>query len=150
MSDELEASRGYLQWQSRQYVVVFRGDESLGVMDDGTLAPEWERGESPYTGPWVAIPRQHVERSYRRGCSAVWDGQRVEVIGLDDPLVRVAWAGPASWGEAHDLQGSQYDGWEGWALIDELTDIRVDEVDRPVKSRDQEGLAWRSFRARRR
>lgn len=55
-----------------------------------------------------------------------------------------------SWARAHDLQGSQYDGWEGWALIDELTDIRVDEVDRPVKSRDQEGLAWRSFRARRR
>lgn len=137
MSDDIEPSTTLVRHQGRDRTVRFVGTAWLAVDDDDALPADWERGTGS-KGPWVKVPLDHADRYFRRVVTAVWDGQRVHVAAVDDPLVFIHWAGPLAWGTSHGLQGSQHEGWQGWAPIDELTDVHVEERDYPLEPHEQE------------
>ncbi|NHC12934.1 hypothetical protein [Motilibacter deserti] len=82
----------------------------------------------------VKIKESALERLLAREVSATWRGAEVYLEGLAD--AEHVWyytnAGPA-WAAANGAKGSQHDGWRGSTPLAELTHVRVEEKDLPVR-----------------
>jgi hypothetical protein len=132
MSAQTPVSDDYVVYDGRTLQVAFGVDEGAAVLDDGGPFPDAIRRGDSGRGPWVHIPADAVQRSFRRTAKAVWDGGEIPLLAVAGDEVAFQTRDPR-WAEQHGLEGSQYDGgWRGRAPVAELRNITVTDTDRPL------------------
>ena len=109
---------------------------TVNLVDDGGEFPDAvDRGEAAGRPPvpWVRVPKAALTRRYRRVVTAMWDGERVEIVARRSGVAHFLYDQSQQWAEQHALAGSRYEGgWRGQAPVDELSDIRITEYEAPT------------------
>ena len=121
----MKVSGQYADYRGREYDVVAVAPPTVLLrVDEGSasLPDELERGS--HWATWARIPIAATTRVFRRSVSATWRGEEVSVMGVDGDRAGVAYLGDPWFAEENGLEGSQHDGWSGWAPVAELSDVR--------------------------
>ena len=130
----------YADYQGETYPVTATGRDYV-LLTVGASDPEEVQGpgivkrlyDTPY-GNQVKVLTSALDRLVSRRVFGSWRGGEISVEGVSNDSR--AWyytnAGP-SWDAANGAEGSQHDGWRGRAPLSELTDVRVEEKDLPLR-----------------
>lgn len=134
----------FFGYRGELYEAPILGDDWVGLSPHGA-GPLSERfpdviefGENAAVGPWVKVPRSALESAFTRRVTARWRGVPVEVIQLlksgPDKGRMLVWAtGSAKEASAAGFQGSDYGGWDRTVEPSELSEVRVEMIEMPVR-----------------
>ncbi|MBU8823150.1 hypothetical protein [Mycolicibacterium goodii] len=132
MSD-VPVSAAYAEYRGQRLPILFGGDDWIAVPASGPsdLPDAFDYGEfrndEGETEPLAKLPLSVLDGIVDVRVRGNLRGQTVLLTGrTEDGRISVFCLGPPDIADI-GLQGSQYDGWTGYIVPEEVTDIRVEE-----------------------
>lgn len=95
----------------------------------GVLARE----DAPPHGPSIKVVRSALDTLVKRSVWAQWRGAEISIEGVHGETVGFYSLGGPVWAAANGVEGDQHDGWWGEAPLAELTDVREEEIELPLR-----------------